>query len=147
VWEPVSGTRDQLLKVYHPENAQEPLNTKEPFFAAVLKRSSLPSVPLPRVQPSGLVQPPLAASRFPSGAESAVIATDDLENGRENPWLWTRPAYKGSWGLAYISNLDETDQERLEGYGDGFAFPKMTMRSLGVYFEGTIQFPLSKIVS
>ncbi|OKL60604.1 hypothetical protein UA08_04049 [Talaromyces atroroseus] len=145
IWEPVGGKGDQLLKMYHPEDCTKPLNPKIPFFTAILKRSSLPSVPLPRISIASLVQPPLAAPRYPSGVASAVIATDDPENGRENPWLLTKPMYKGSWGLAYISHLDETDDARLEGYGDGVGFPQMKIVPIGAYFEGTIEFGLPEV--
>lgn len=100
--------------------------------------------------PAGLAQPPLAVPRYykNSAITAAVIATDDPENGRENPWLLITPTYKGSWGLTYISKAPPTDnEESLEWYGDGISVPKMSVWSVGGYFEGTIDFPASKIVS
>ncbi|KAE8550477.1 hypothetical protein EYB25_006704 [Talaromyces marneffei] len=149
VFEPV-GQRDQLVKIYHPEDSAAPLDPKRPFFTALLKGSALPNLPLPAMAPAGLVQPPLAAPRYrnESTTTAAVIATDDPKNGRENPWLMITPTYKGSWGLAYISKAPtKGDEESLESYGDGISLPKMNAWSVGSYFEGIIDFPASKIVS
>jgi hypothetical protein len=102
------------------------------------------------MSPAGVVQPPLALPRYPkqSAITAAVIATDDPENGRENPWLMVTPKYKGLWGLTYISKAPTTDEEvSLEWYGDGMSLPKMKVWSVGCYFEGTVDFPASKIVS
>lgn len=100
--------------------------------------------------PAGLVQPPLAVPRYreESATAAAVIATDDPKNGRENPWWMITPTYTGSWGLSYISKAPaKGDEEGLEWYGDGISLLKMNVWSVGGYFEGTIDFPASKIVS
>lgn len=137
------------MKIYHPEDSAAPLDPKRPFFTALLKGSALPNWPLPGMAPAGLVQPPLAVPRYQkdSATTAAVIATDDPENGRENPWLMIKPTYKGSWGLSYIAKAPTADnEESLDWYGDGISLPKMKVWSAGFYFEGTINFPASKIV-
>ncbi|KAL6233261.1 hypothetical protein BDW75DRAFT_194361 [Aspergillus navahoensis] len=130
---------DTAVRVYHPENSPAPLDPKTPFFTALLKDSSLPKVPLPRLAPLPIVQPPLAKSRWPPGIQDAVIATDDAENGRENPWLMIMPSFKGKWGLAYAHTLEGMDGEgTLQWHGDGIGFPQVKFRSIGGYFEGEV---------
>ncbi|KAL2831549.1 hypothetical protein BDW59DRAFT_182183 [Aspergillus cavernicola] len=140
------GKSDLSLKVYHPENSPAPLNPNLPFFTALLKGSSLPKVPLPHMAPLPLVQPPLSKSRWPPGIQDAVIATDDPENGRENPWLRINPAFKGSWGLAYPRRLED-GEDTLQWHGDGVGFPKLKLWSVGSVFEGRIEFGVSTVVS
>ncbi|KAJ5261108.1 hypothetical protein N7478_011703 [Penicillium angulare] len=137
-----SSSSDLEVRVFFPEDSPAPLDPKVPFFTALLKGSSLPKIPLPRLGPVPVVQPPLSKSRSPL-AEDMVIATDDPENGRENPWLATKPSFKGSWGLAYPSTLEG----ELEHYGDGIGFPKIKLWSVGGAFEGYIGFGVPTAVS
>jgi hypothetical protein len=146
-FEPV-GKRDLALKVYHPEGSPAPLDSKKPFFAATLQVSCLPKVPLPKLAPLGLEQPPLARSRYPPGVEEAVIATDDPANEYKNPWLLCYPSWIGSWGLSYISKLAALSvEDGLEWYGDGVSFPQVKFWPVGAYFEGIVGFGASQIVS
>ncbi|KAL4759391.1 uncharacterized protein BDW70DRAFT_80695 [Aspergillus foveolatus] len=139
---------DTALRVYYPENSPAPLDPKTPFFTVLLRSSSLPKLPLPRLTPLTIAQPPLAKSRWPPGIQDAVIATDDPEDGRENPWLKITPSFKGRWGLAYAHTLEEKDgEETLQSHGDGVGFPKVKLRSLGGYFEGEIGFGIADIVA
>jgi hypothetical protein len=146
-FEPV-GKRDVAIKVYHPEGSPAPLDSEKPFFAATLQGSCLPNVPLPTLAPLVLEQPPLARPRYPPGVEEAVIATDDPENGSQNPWLLCYPSWSGSWGLSYISKLAALSvEDHLEWYGDGISFPQVKFWSVGAYFEGIVGFGASQIVS
>lgn len=139
------------MRIYHPEGSEAPLDPSKPFFTALLKASTIPNLPLPGLAPFTLVQPPLAAPRYSPGSTltAAVIATDDPENDRENPWLAISPVFKGSWGLSYISKAPSSspEEEVLEEFGDGFSFPKMKFWATGTFFDGTIEFPAAKIVS
>lgn len=96
--------------------------------------------------PLALVQPPLAESRWPPGIQEAVIATDDPENGRENPWLLTKPSFKGRWALAYADTVED-GKDTLQLHGDGIGFPKVNLISVGTSFEGVIGFGVSEIAS
>ncbi|KAL4972649.1 hypothetical protein BDW66DRAFT_169443 [Aspergillus desertorum] len=145
-WAPV-GT-DTALRVYHPENTPVPLDPKTPFFTVLLQNSSLPKLPLPRLAPLAIFQPPLARSRWPPGIQDAVIATDDPENGRRNPWLMVTPSFKGKWGLAYARTLQGADgEDTLQWHGDGVGFPEVKLRSVGGYFEGEVGFGIADVVS
>jgi hypothetical protein len=75
-----------------------------------------------------------------------VIATDDPDGGRENPWLSVNPVYGGRWSLSYISPVDEVTGG-LPRYGDGVSFPQMQFWSVGVFFDGVIEFPSARVVS
>ncbi|KAL4804590.1 hypothetical protein BDV18DRAFT_161685 [Aspergillus unguis] len=143
-WTPVGN--DTALRVYHPEDSPAPLDPSIPFFTVLLKGSSLPKISLPIIAPLPLVQPPLAKSRYPPGIQDATIATDDPENGRENPWLSTRPSFKGRWGLTYPDALQD-GENTLQYHGDGIGFPRVKIRSVGVYFEGIVGFPASDVAS
>ncbi|KAL4783585.1 hypothetical protein BJX76DRAFT_250846 [Aspergillus varians] len=138
--------KDLAVRVYHPEDTSAPLDPKTPFFTALLQGSSLPKVPLPKLAPLGVVQPPLAKSRWPPGIQDTVIATDDPENGRENPWLLARPSFKGSWSLAYAHRL-EAGENTLQWHGDGIGFPNVKLWSAGTVFEGDIGFGVPEAVS
>ncbi|KAL2859232.1 hypothetical protein BJX68DRAFT_276626 [Aspergillus pseudodeflectus] len=140
------GKSDLELRVYHPSDTPAPFNPKVPFFSALLKGSSLPRVPIPRMAPLSLVQPPLSRSRWPASIQDAAIATDDPENGRQNPWLVIKPGFKGKWGLAYAKKLEDGD-ETLEYHGDGVGFPRVKLWSVGSVFEGVTEFGVSKVVS
>ncbi|KAI9375063.1 hypothetical protein BJX61DRAFT_550338 [Aspergillus egyptiacus] len=145
---PVANSNDLSLKVYHPEDAPAPLNPHLPFFTAILKDSSLPKLPLPRLASFALTQPPLCHPRYPDGVQDAVIATDDPENGRENPWLSIKPSFHGKWGLAYASRLEEGDGgETLEWHGDGVGFPRVKLWPVGAVFEGEVGFGAANVVS
>ncbi|KAL4875707.1 hypothetical protein BJY04DRAFT_154372 [Aspergillus karnatakaensis] len=145
---PVNGNKDLALRVYHPLNAPAPLNPKVPFFTALLKGSSLPKLPLPSISPLPLVQPPLLRSRWPARIQDAAIGTDDVENGRENPWLMIRPSFKGKWGLAYAGVLEEEDsEETLREHGDGVGFPRVKFLGVGTAFEGVVGFGVAEVVS
>ncbi|KAL3459646.1 hypothetical protein BJX64DRAFT_279031 [Aspergillus heterothallicus] len=140
------GNSDLELRVYHPPDTPAPFNPKVPFFSALLKGSALPQIPIPRLAPIALSQPPLSKSRWPEGVQEAVIATDDPDNGRENPWLLIKPSFKGRWGLAYASKLEDEDHT-LPYYGDGVGFPKVKLRAVGSVFDGILGFGVSSIVS
>ncbi|KAL3446440.1 hypothetical protein BJX65DRAFT_318884 [Aspergillus insuetus] len=140
------GKSDLELRVYHPSDTPAPFNPKVPFFSALLKGSSLPCIPVPRMAPLSIAQPPLSRSRWPAGIQDAAIATDDPENGRENPWLLIKPGFKGKWGLAYAGKLED-GEDTLEYHGDGVGFPRVKLWSVGSVFEGVTEFGVSKIVS
>ncbi|OJJ54787.1 hypothetical protein ASPSYDRAFT_476216 [Aspergillus sydowii CBS 593.65] len=143
---PTSSGKDTALRVYHPEDIPAPFNPKTPFFSAFLKESWLPKLPLPSLAPFSLVQPPLSKSRYPPGVQDATIATDDPENGRENPWLLCRPSFKGSWGLAYADTLPD-GEVTLQQHGDGIGFPEVKLWSVGTAFDGIVGFGVSDIAS
>ncbi|KAL2833586.1 hypothetical protein BJY01DRAFT_90862 [Aspergillus pseudoustus] len=146
-FKPVSSTGSDLeLRVYHSADTPAPFNPKVPFFSAVLKGSALPRVPLPRLTPLSLTQPPLLRSRWPAGVQEAAIGTDDPENRRENPWLLIKPGFKGKWGLAYAGKLVDGD-ERLPHHGDGVGFPRVKLWNVGSVFDGVLEFGISKVVS
>ncbi|KAL4902045.1 hypothetical protein BDW74DRAFT_187037 [Aspergillus multicolor] len=150
VFTPLPNKNATELRVFHPPNTPAPLDSSRPFFTVVLQNSSLPSIPLPRLAPIPIVQPPLSRSRWPPGIQDAVIATDDPENGRENPWLCIRPSFKGRWGLAYAGTLKEKDgdgKETLDFHGDGVGFPRLDFRAVGGYFEGEVGFGVADAVS
>lgn len=134
------------MKVYHPDDVTAPLDPKIPFFTVLLKGSSLPKIPLPELAPMPVVQPPLAKSRWPTGVQNASIATDDPDNGRQNPWLKTTPSFKGYWGVAYPAILED-GENTLKWHGDGIGFPEIKFWSVGTAFEGTIGFGVSTIAS
>ncbi|KAJ0423277.1 hypothetical protein BJY00DRAFT_310407 [Aspergillus carlsbadensis] len=140
------GKSDLELRVYHPPDSPAPLNPKVPFFSALLKGSALPRIPVPRITPLSIVQPPLLKSRWPAGIQDATIATDDSENGRENPWLLIKPGFKGKLALAYAGKLED-GEETLEYHGDGVGFPRVKLWSVGSVLEGGIEFGVSKVVS
>ncbi|KAJ5724014.1 hypothetical protein N7488_002049 [Penicillium malachiteum] len=129
-----TSSSDIELRVYYPEDSPAPLDPTVPFFTARLKSSTI-KLPLPKLAAIPVVQPPLAKSISPL-IEDTVIATDDPENGRENPWLSTKPSFKGSWGLAYADKLEDGSK----WHGDGIGFPKLKLWSVGAYFEGNIGF-------
>lgn len=112
----------------------------------LLKESWLPKLPLPSLAPFSLVQPPLSKSRYPPGVQDATIATDDPENGRENPWLLCRPSFKGSWALAYADTLQD-GEDTLQQHGDGIGFPEVKLWSVGTAFDGIVGFGVSDIAS
>ncbi|RDW68733.1 uncharacterized protein DSM5745_08493 [Aspergillus mulundensis] len=147
IFTPLPHSNATELRVYHPPNTPAPLDPSRPFFTVLLKDSALPTIPLPRLAPIPIVQPPLARSRWPPGIQDAVIGTDDPENGRENPWLRIWPSFKGRWGLAYADTLrDEEGEEGLEFYGDGVGFPRVRFRAVGAYFEGVVGFGVADVV-
>ncbi|KAL3476650.1 hypothetical protein BJX99DRAFT_258197 [Aspergillus californicus] len=139
------GKSDVSLKVYHPQDSPAPLNPQVPFFTALLKSSSLPKVPLPNMALLPLIQPPLARSTWPPGIQDAVIATDDPENGRENPWLMVKPSFKGKWGLAYPKKLED-GEDTLQWHGDGIGFPRVKFWSAGASFEGIVGFGIASVL-
>ncbi|KAL4862130.1 hypothetical protein BDV12DRAFT_49811 [Aspergillus spectabilis] len=138
---------DLELRVYHPPDSPAPLNPKVPFFTVLLKGSALPKLPLPTLSPIPIVQPPLSRSRWPEGVQDATIATDDPENGRQNPWLLIRPSFKGRWGLAYPGVVEGgQEEEKLEFHGDGVGFPKVKFWPVGAAFEGVVGFGVAEVV-
>ncbi|KAL2867802.1 uncharacterized protein BJX67DRAFT_352280, partial [Aspergillus lucknowensis] len=140
-----TGKSGLALKVYHSPDSPAPLNPKVPFFTVLLKESSLPKLPLPRLAPLAIVQPPLLKSRWPPGVQDAAIGTDDPENGRKNPWLLIKPSFKGTWGLSYPGKLED-GEETLQWHGDGVGFPKVKFWSAGAALEGVIGFGASTVV-
>ncbi|KAL4954128.1 hypothetical protein BDW69DRAFT_163788 [Aspergillus filifer] len=145
----VPGTKDIALRVFHPEGSPAPLDSKRPFFTALLRGSSLPKIPLPALAPLPITQPPLLPSRWPAGIQDATIGTDDPEHGRQNPWLRIKPSFKGWWGVTYPGVLEEEREggETLRYHGDGVGFPEVKLRSLGTYFEGVVEFGIADVVS
>jgi len=141
------ASNDIELRVYHPPDTPAPFNPKTPFFSARLRGSSaLPHIPLPRLAPLSITQPPLLKTRWPAGVQEATIGTDDPENGRANPWLLVKPGFRGKWGVAYAGPLEDGD-ETLPRYGDGVSFPRVKLWGVGVVFEGVLEFGVSRVVT
>jgi len=136
------------IKVFAPTSLDEPGAPKfadAPFFAATVKQSWFPAIPLnlkyiPMSQV--LVQPPLEGSSAPS--QDGIVATDrwvSIDVSGYRGWLKTT-RWEGG-----ITTTDSTTGKMEKRIANGVGFPDVVPSATGLHFSDLhVQFPVEEVL-